>query len=226
MKIGLVLACAGRGRRLKETKDKALINLGGKPLFYHSFKVFSQVKRIKQIVIVLRKRYFTLARRYVPDSKVILVEGGRRRQDSVYKGIMALDKTLDYVIIHDGARPFITKEKVNEIIESLARYGAVTLGLPIKEAVKFGERGFITKSLEREDLYLIQTPQGFRKNLLLKAYARFKDRDIYDEAQLIELLREKIKIIPGDLFNIKITYPQDLLLARAILKFKIGNLGS
>jgi len=112
----------------------------------------------------------------------------------------------------------IKKEKVKELISALRSYPAVILGFPVKEAIKYVKSGYVVKSLKRENLYVVQTPQGFRKDLILKAYDKFnKKRIFYDDAQLVELLRRKIKVIEGDPFNIKVTYPEDLKLVSLLL---------
>ncbi len=220
MKIGLILACAGEGRRLGFKKNKVFLYLNKKPIFYYSYRNFSSFSQIKWICVVTQKRNFSLVRKTIPfERRLILVEGGERRQDSVEAALKVLkDKDIDYIIIHDGARPLIKKEKIKELILSLKKYPAVILGLPLKEAIKYVERDFVVKSLRRENLYIIQAPQGFRKDLILKAYDKFnRKRNFYDDAQLVELLRRKIKVVEGDPFNIKITYPADLKLVSLLL---------
>lgn len=216
-KVAVIIVCAGRGRRLKKNIDKAFAKIGRVPLFCYSYKAFRRVKDVSQIIVVARRKYFGLVRHYLKGQYFSLVEGGRRRQDSVYNGIKALDESISYVLIHDGARPFIKKQKIIRLIRHLAKYPAVTLGLPVKEALKLVRKGVIKKTMERKDLYAIQTPQGFKKKILLQAYNRIKKKDIYDETHLLEMLGKRIKVIEGDLLNIKITYPEDLELAEAIL---------
>lgn len=219
--IGVVLVCAGKGRRFKHSKDKAFVEVGGKPLFFWSFAVFFRTSCIKHIVLVVRKKYVSAAQKYVGQKNVSVVEGGRRRQDSVYKGLQALSKTIDYVLVHDGARPVVGKETLLRVVGALKKYGAVTCGIPVRETVKEESGGFVCKTIKRNHLYHIQTPQGFKKRLLLSAHKRFRRRTVYDDAQLMEFMGIKVKVVRGDPWNIKITYPEDLKMAEALLKTQI-----
>jgi 2-C-methyl-D-erythritol 4-phosphate cytidylyltransferase len=217
MKLGVVLACAGEGKRLGKRIDKAFVRLRGKPLFLYSLQLFSQIKSILQIALVIRKDSLALASGYVNNKKIILVAGGRHRQQSVYQGVMNLDRRITHVLIHDGARPLLKAKDVHRLKASLKKYDAVTLGIPVKETLKRVRRAYVEKTIQRDNLYVIQTPQGFRRSLLEEAY-RTKKRNVSDEARLVEQLGKSVKVIPGDASNIKITYPQDLLLAEALLR--------
>ncbi|MCD6583145.1 MAG: 2-C-methyl-D-erythritol 4-phosphate cytidylyltransferase [Candidatus Omnitrophica bacterium] len=222
MKVAVILASAGRGRRLGLKIDKPFVNLGGKPLLFYSIETFLKIDRyIDQIVVVCRRKYFSLIKREFSSPKITLTEGGRRRQDSVYLGLKAVKESIEYVIIHDGARPFVKEEKVKEIVNYLRKgYVGVTLGLPENDCLKLIERGAIKKTVERREIYRIQTPQGFKKEVLFDAYQRFRRRKVYDDSQFLELLGKKVKMVEGDYLNIKITYPQDLILGELILKMR------
>ena len=213
MNIGVVIACAGEGKRLG--KDKSILSLKGKPLFWYAVNTFQKIRKIKQIVLVLKKKHFKLAKKLIKNKKVSLVKGGREREDSVYNGLFNLKKDIDYVLIHDGARPFVSKELILRIIKNLRKYSAVICGIKTRDTLKIVEGGFVKKTLKRENIYLIQTPQGFKKNLILSAY-KSKKKKIYDDAQSLEIMGKKIKIVEGDIFNFKITYPEDLYLAKVI----------
>ncbi|MFH1769020.1 MAG: 2-C-methyl-D-erythritol 4-phosphate cytidylyltransferase [Candidatus Omnitrophota bacterium] len=217
MKFGVVLVCAGRGKRLKKRTDKAFVKIEGIPLFYYSYKVFKETEGISRIVCVTRREYFPFIRSYVKDKSLKLTAGGLRRQDSVYQGLLSLDSDIDYVIIHDAARPFIGCRMIRKIKKEVIKHKAVSLALKVKDAVKKGKKGFIEKTVERKELYSIQTPQAFSKELLLAAYRRFRKVPVYDDAEMIELMGRKVKIIEGAFLNIKITYPDDLILAKKIL---------
>jgi len=218
MKFGLILACGGKGKRLKEDVDKAFVKVAQLPLFYYSYRVFEGQRNISKIIIVARKKYFSLVKRYIKDERVIIKEGGSQRKVSVYNGLVSLDKDIDYVIIHDGARPFVDARMVNRLMKLVVRFKAVIFGLRAKDALKIVRGGFVERTINRENLYIIQTPQAFERNLLLKAYHRFEELFVWDDAQLIEFMGKPVKVIDGSIFNIKITYPEDLLLAKAILK--------
>jgi 2-C-methyl-D-erythritol 4-phosphate cytidylyltransferase len=218
--VGVLIVCAGRGRRLGGI-DKAVLKLKQKPLFYHSFRVFREIKEIKQIVIVLRRNNFNLAKKIIRDKKVLFAEGGRERKDSVFNGLSLLSKEIDYVLIHDGARPFISKRMILNILRKLKKYPAVICAIRAADTLKLTEKGYIRKTLDRQNIFLAQTPQGFRRDLITKGYKKFKNKKLTDDAQFLELMGKKVKIIDGSRNNIKITYPEDILLAKALLKQRI-----
>ena len=218
--VGVLIVCAGRGRRLGGI-DKAVLKLKQKPLFYHSFRVFREIKEIKQIVIVLRRNNLNLAKKIIRDKKVLFAEGGRERKDSVFNGLSLLSKEIDYVLIHDGARPFISKRMILNILRKLKKYPAVICAIRAADTLKLTEKGYIRKTLDRQNIFLAQTPQGFRRDLITKGYKKFKNKKLTDDAQFLELMGKKVKIIDGSRNNIKITYPEDILLAKALLKQRI-----
>lgn len=220
--IGLVIVCAGKGRRLGV--DKATLKLSGKPLFYHSYSLFRKIKSIKQIIIVLRKEHIVLAKSSIKDKRVLCIKGGEERKDSVLNGLYALNKEINYVLVHDGARPFTSRKVIMKVIKELKKFPAVICGVKSKDTLKSSSGNFVKKTLNRKNIFLIQTPQGFKKEILLKAYDKLKGRNIFDDAQIIESAGGRVRIVEGSFSNIKITYPQDLFFARAILKSKRAKL--
>jgi 2-C-methyl-D-erythritol 4-phosphate cytidylyltransferase len=217
MKIGVILVCAGGGKRLKYNKDKAFVRLGKKPLLWYSLKTFLALSAIREVVVVVSKKSFPLAVHILKEKKVKVAEGGIRRQDSVYQGLVNLSGDIDTVLVHDGARPFVSRRQITELIKALRRNPAVTLGVPVKEALKKVKKTTIMVPIDRNDIYMIQTPQGFKRDLLTSAFKRFKKKNVYDETELIGLLGKKVKVIPGDYKNIKVTYQEDLETAEAFL---------
>ena len=220
MKYAVILLCAGKGKRLKKKADKAFVRIGNTPLFYYSYSTFSKLKYFSQIVIVARKKYFNLIRRYTKNNHLTLVTGGQRRQDSVYKGLTVVRDDIDYVFIHDGARPFVAGKLINTVKNNVIKFNAVIPAIRHKDALKIVKKGFVKKSLDRDNLWYVQTPQAFRKGLLFEAYGRFRKKRVYDDADMVMFLGSKVKIVEGDYLNIKITYPEDLFLAEAILRIK------
>jgi len=218
MKIAAIIVCAGKSKRFK--KDKLLIEIKNKPLFYYTFKAFYQIKLISQIILVLNKEKINLAKKLTsPFSKnrnIKIVEGGKKRKDSVYNGLISLDRNITHVLIHDGARPFVSKNLILNIIKNLKKYQAVICGIKSKDTVKIVKNGFVKKTLKRDNVYLIQTPEGFKKNLILEAYKRFKEKEVFDDAQFLEFSKKEIKVIDGDILNVKITYPVDSIFIDAI----------
>ena len=220
MKCAVILLCAGRGKRLKSNIDKAFIKLNSLPLFIHSYKVFKDISDFSQIVIVARKKFFPLIKYHVKDKRVILQEGGRLRRDSVYKGLKCLNDNVKYVFIHDSARPFINRPLINRLLKAVKSAKAVIPATAISEAVKEVKKAVAVKTLARERLYTIQTPQAFDKDLIMTAYEKNTKTITYDDAQLVELMGGKVKVIKGLKGNIKITHPDDLILAEGIINGK------
>ncbi|MBN2483102.1 MAG: 2-C-methyl-D-erythritol 4-phosphate cytidylyltransferase [Candidatus Omnitrophica bacterium] len=217
MKVGAILVCAGKGKRLKHKKDKAFVLLGKKPLLWYSLRTFLALSAIREIVVVVSKESFPQAAQILKEKKVKVACGGIRRQDSVYQGLANLSGSIDTVLVHDGARPFVHKTHITALIKALKKNPAVTLGVPVKEALKKVKKATIVLPIDRHGIYMIQTPQGFTRDLLEDSFKRFKKRNVYDETELIGLLGKKVKVIPGDYNNIKVTYREDLEVAEAFL---------
>ncbi len=221
MKVGVVIVLAGKGKRLAKG-DKAALSLDRKPLFCKALTAFKGIKGVKEIALVLRKSNFSLARKFIKDENVTLVEGGAERADSVFKGLLSLGKDIDYVLIHDGARPFVTKRIILDILKELKKHPAVICGLKCPDTLKLVKQGFVKKTLAREDIYFVQTPQGFKRKIIVEAYGKFKKRRFTDDARMIEAMGKPVKVIKGDALNFKITYPQDILLAKAVSSQLVG----
>lgn len=215
-KTTVIIVCAGTGKRLGKI-DKAVLPLAGKPLFYHTFCAFALMKTIDQIILVLRKKHFALARKLISDPRLCLVEGGLQRKDSVLNGLLAVGKNIDFVLIHDGARPLISRKVIALMIRTLKKWPAVICGVSSKDTVKIVEKGVIRKTLPRENIFLIQTPQGFHKTVIEEAYKKIGNKKIYDDAQAVELRGGKVRVIDGNRTNMKITYPEDVDFVRQIM---------
>jgi len=215
MKLGLVLVCAGRGKRLKQDKPVLLIN--GEPLFYHAYRAFKNVKSISEIAMVMRKEHIQKAAHLIDDRRVIYVRGGQFRRDSVLNGLYALSGNITHVLIHDGARPLVTSAVVNNVIKGLKKHDAVICALKARDTLKRVGTDMVKETIKREDIVNVQTPQGFKKDLIMKAYKRLGRKDFYDDAQLVEKLGKKVKVVEGDIKNIKITYPQDIEFAEKLM---------
>lgn len=216
MKVAAVVVSAGAGRRLGR-RNKAFLDLGGRPLIFWSLKVFRQIKAVKQIVVVAAKDDLELITKTV-GRDVTVVIGGSQRKDSVYNGLKALDKDIEYVLVHDVARPFVAKKTVLEILKKLKKYPGVICAVKCPDTIKKAKGYLIKKTIDREEVFLAQTPQGFKKDLLLCGYKKFKKRKITDEARVLELMGRPVAIVEPKEANFKITYPKDINLARATVK--------
>lgn len=222
-KVGGIIVAAGNSQRMGRI-DKILAPLNGKSLISYTIDVFQQCAAIHQIVIVLNKSNLGIGRELVDKlgwSKVTGVyAGGRRRQDSVAQGINHL-KDCQWVVIHDGARPCITRELIERGLNHARDTGAAIAAVPAQETIKIdGGDGIIAETPDRSCLWVAQTPQVFRFDIIAEAYrqAATRGREITDDAALVEAAGYKVKLYPGSYDNIKVTTPQDLTLAEIILR--------
>lgn len=207
---------------------KPYMTIAGKPLLAHTILPFEQSKCVKSIILVTARGDEDFCLRNVVKKfgfkKIAkIISGGRERQDSVRSGIGAIAENCDVVVVHDGARPFVTKEIIDHVIKSAAKYGAATSAVPVKDTIKQENAGFVKKTLPREELWAIQTPQAFKFDILKKAHARALKQGFSgtDDCMLVERLGCKVKIVKGSYSNIKITTPEDLALGERILKGRL-----
>ena len=226
MKADAVIVSAGKGVRFMEGQKKQFYFLGGKPILAHTLDKFETCPLIRSILLVVSQEDMDICLKEVIEKykfkKVSqIVPGGKRRQESVKNGIDALPKDADMVVIHDGVRPFVTRAMIEDSIHSAVRYGAVVLAMPVKDTIKISNPdGTVLKTLDRESLWQIQTPQTFQANVIKDAYYRATEDGFAgtDDASLVERTGAKVHILPGSYTNIKITTPEDLLLANLFLK--------
>lgn len=229
MKVQAIIAAGGVGTRLKTDRPKALVLVGGRPLFTYSVEVFEKSLIIDGIILVVpadHARDFEEAVKPCGFKKLKkIVIGGRTRCDSVFNGLQALDAKTEIVVVHDGARPLIRPEIVDEAIRQGKTHGAAVVGVPVKPTIKrINRQGmFVEETLNRDELWEIQTPQVFRKDILWKAYAQRGTEDSTDDAGLVERLGIPVKVVRGDYENIKITTNEDLIAAEAFLKARLKN---
>jgi 2-C-methyl-D-erythritol 4-phosphate cytidylyltransferase len=223
MYVTAIVLAAGKGLRSKSKLPKPLIKINSKPVIICCLEILSLHPYIKDIILVVNsgnsKEIIKKLECYRIKKIKRVVLGGARRQDSVGNGLSAIDTRTDLVLIHDSVRPFIDKETISRVIKEAEKSGAAIVGVPVKATIKeVTSRYIIKRTLPREKLWEAQTPQVFRKDLILRAYGKFKDTDVTDDASLVEKLGLKVAVIPGSYNNIKITTPEDLILAEAIAK--------
>lgn len=208
--ISLILLAGGKGTRMESTIPKVFLSLKKRAVILHSFELFSSMKEIDEIVVVCPKPYHS----YFP-SGTLFANPGTERQDSVESGFKKT--TGDIILIHDGARPFITEEDVLKLLYEGIPTGAATLGSPIKNTIKqVDQNSFVEKTLDRSLLYEMYTPQLLKRELLEKGLAAAKKKKLTDDVALAELIGHPVKIVMGSYHNIKITYPIDLKLAEVL----------
>jgi len=216
-----ILVAAGAGKRLGGKVDKAFASVGGRPLVQYSLLALENASDIERIILVVGKaavrRCQTLVKRLKLGKVEAVVAGGRRRQDSVRNGLRFAGDSK-YVLVHDAARPFLSAGLVSRTMAACRRCGAAIAAAPASDTVKRVKRGRVVGTVPREVLWLAQTPQAFRRELLERAFAKWPDRlDATDDAAVLERAGIRVAVVSGDPLNIKVTYPADVVLAEALL---------
>jgi 2-C-methyl-D-erythritol 4-phosphate cytidylyltransferase len=223
-----IILAAGQGKRMNSQVAKQFLMLRDKPVLYYTLKAFEK-SSVDEIILVTGKdqeEYCQneIVQKYQLNKISHIIEGGRERYDSVYRGLLSANET-DYVLIHDGARPFVSQVLIERIISEVQEYKACIIGTPVKETIKMiNKEGYITATPNRNTLWSAQTPQAFAYKSIRKAFdLLYAEGDrvnlaITDDAMVYEtFLNQPVKMIMGDYNNIKLTTPEDLLLAEIIM---------
>ena len=219
MKVSAIIPAAGLGVRLGEEKQFKL--LAGYPLFIHSIRTFINFPKIDEIVVVVPKNKKKIIYDWLTPishkKNIIVIHGGSRRQDSVKNGV--LSSNSDLICIHDAARPFITTKIIEECIISAKNSDGAVVAIPSTSTVKYSKNNIIEKTINRDNVWLAQTPQVFWRDKLLKAYDNLDKTDILtDESVLMEKMGYKISLVLGDKANFKITTLEDWKRAESYLQ--------
>jgi len=230
MTVAAIIVAAGKGLRMNEDVPKQYLSLEGRPVLGHTLLVFNTCDRIDEVFVVIPAEDFDFCGKNVISplglqKRIKLVSGGDRRQDSVYNGLKALDQKTDLVVIHDGVRPFVKSDELEACIDGAIKFGACILGIPASDTLKrIDGAGIINGTLDRENIWLVQTPQVFKYDLILKAHEAARRDGISgtDDASLVERLGIEVRIITGNKNNIKITTQEDLAVAQAIIEKGLG----
>ena len=220
-----VIVAAGSGKRMGTKISKQFLPLVGREILAHTVDKFEAAEQIRDIVLVTGTEalqdVISMAREYAWKKVVSIVVGGKERQDSVYNGLRAVSADTDIILIHDGVRPFVTEEILNRSIETALEMGGCVAGVPAKDTIKVcdAEQTAIATP-DRNTLWQVQTPQTFRRELILNCYEKAKENGFIgtDDASLVEYCGYPVKVILGDYRNIKITTQEDLLIGEAFLQ--------
>ena len=218
--VTAIIVAAGNGTRMKKKTPKQFLELKNKPILVYTLETFQKTDIIDKIVLVCQESFILycheLAAKYSLNKIKKIIPGGCKRQVSVGNGLKFVD--TDIVCIHDGVRPFVNQNLIKNIIEECEENDGCICAIKPKDTVKF-YNNHVIKTLDRENIYLAQTPQAFKTNILKSCYIKSQKENIYftDESSLMEYYNHKIKIIDGDYLNIKITTPEDLFFANAYL---------
>lgn len=230
LKTSVIIVAAGKGKRMGKGYNKQYILLKDKPIIAYTVEVFENTGIIDEIILVVGKNEIDLVKekiihKYNFKKVTGIIEGGAERHDSVYNGLKATNTDCDIVLIHDGARPFVTGSIIEKGIYTTKNAGACVVAVRVKDTIKIVNKNMeVDYTPNRNTLWAVQTPQIFKYELLLKAYEKLYGKlrtgavKITDDAILVEELGHKVKIIEGSYENIKITTPEDLILSEGILK--------
>lgn len=218
-----IIAAAGNSSRMGDVGNKQFLSLAGKPVLVHTLLAFAGIEEVREILIVTRGEDIPavekLVKQYAIPKVTGVLAGGATRQESVYRGLLQAKE--ERVLIHDGARPFVTGEEIRRVLEALKTEAAAAPGVPVKDTIKqLDSKGYIQKTLPREELCSIQTPQGFWTREIIAAHRRAEEEGYSstDDCALAEWTGISVRVVMGNYHNIKITTPEDLIPAEAIQK--------
>ena len=224
-----LIPAAGKGHRMQRAVKKPYIELAEKPILSHTIQRFEQNSAVDAIFVIVDETdfaacYATVLEPYAFTKVQRLVAGGATRQESVQNGIRALPVDTDFVIVHDGVRPFVTDETIFACLAAADKYGAAIAAVPVKDTIKVANPdSFVLETPTRERLWAVQTPQVFRKSLLIEAHQMAEQRQLTatDDAALVEQLGFPVKLVRGNYENLKITTPVDLQIAAVLLENQV-----
>lgn len=216
MDVSVIIVAAGKSTRTNGI-DKNFVTIGGKFIVEFSLDVFLKLDSVQEIILVLNEYNYRkgeeLAKKY---QKINIVKGGDFRAASVKNGVEVASK--EFILVHDGARPFINISLVQNILATLESYNCVIPVVPVRHTIKEVENGFVKSTLDRTKIYEVQTPEGFRRSVLLDLYKRYSLSDsIFDESILFEMANIPVKAVPGFYENFKITTPFDIFVAEMMV---------
>jgi 2-C-methyl-D-erythritol 4-phosphate cytidylyltransferase len=243
--FSLVIVAGGSGSRMLADRKKAFIELAERPLVVHTAWAFKDIADIGEVVVVLpaaelkqlagmdasfdmkdaNSRSHTHVLQLRDAGVKRLVVGGPRRQDSVLNGLWATSEKLEYVMVHDAARPFVTSAEVRVLAERTRKAGAAILAHPVRDTLKRADGKLIKETVSRAGLWAAQTPQAFRRKELLAAFTKHNSRDVTDDAEIYALNGGKCEVVQGSALNFKITTPEDLEQAEALVALRAAKTG-
>lgn len=223
MDTSVIIVCAGSSTRM-QGRNKILLPLGDSSVIGNTMKAFQNCESVKEIIIVAREGDIPEIKAEAQRAGITklseCVTGGATRQESVISGMRCISKETEYIAVHDGARPLVKPEHIEKTIRDARVFGGAALGVPVKDTIKVVDDGLVTDTPPRSSLYITQTPQVFRKKLYFEGvdFAMEHGLDFTDDCQLAEAVGGKIYMTAGDYTNIKITTPEDIMLAETLLK--------
>ena len=229
MKITAIVPSAGISRRMKSSLEKPYMLLGDKPILAHTLLCLDRSSSVHEVILLVRRPRLALARKLVRAFRLKKVSGiyagGKNRFESVWQGLKRVAPESDFVLVHDGARPLLSVALIHRVVGAAGLHGAAIPVLPITSTIKQSKGRFVDKTLVRKDLWEVQTPQVFRKSLLLAGYEKARKEKMAptDCAALVEQLGKKVSLVTGDPKNLKITTREELALASVWLNGKVKS---
>lgn len=226
-KVTVILLAAGQGKRMNTDVAKQHIEIREKPVLYYSLKAFED-SDVDEIILVVREDEIEKCKKEYVDRYAFakvkhIISGGKERYDSVYEGLKCASD-CDYILIHDGARPLVTNDIINRVMSCVKEKKACITGMPSKDTVKvLNNNECVEETLDRNRVWMIQTPQAFSYHIIKKAYdERQKDlgKNITDDAMLLEMMGYPVYVVEGSYDNIKVTTPDDLILAEMFMNHR------
>lgn len=219
----VIIVAAGSGSRMNAPIGKQFIEISGKEIIARTIDVFYNNKNINEIVLAIKQSDEEFVAKIIKRNNykgIKLVYGGKERQDSIYNCLKYISEDSEIILIHDGVRPFVTDETIEKAIKMAKEKEAVCIGVPIKDTIKVVRKGIITDTPDRDLLWSAQTPQAFKRDLIIKAheYAKITNFRGTDDAMLVENIGKQVYMIQGKYDNVKITVPEDILVAKSILE--------
>ncbi|QED45920.1 2-C-methyl-D-erythritol 4-phosphate cytidylyltransferase [Cytobacillus dafuensis] len=226
MAYRVIIPAAGQGKRMGAGKNKILLELNQLPIIIHTLRVFELDEDCEGIILAVNPQdedeMKSLLDRHQITKVTSFVPGGKERQHSIYNALKQV-RQEGIVLVHDAARPFIDKNLLRSLIEAAKTSGAAILAVPVKDTVKKATGKFVAETVERTSLWAVQTPQAFRFSILFEAYRKAEEDDFLgtDDASLVERLGKDVVIVEGSYDNIKLTTPEDLYFAEAIIRKRV-----
>ncbi|MGA9173386.1 MAG: 2-C-methyl-D-erythritol 4-phosphate cytidylyltransferase [Thermoactinomyces sp.] len=228
MSVGVVIPAAGQGKRMGTKESKQFLLFHDRPVLLHTLHIFETHPEIDEIVIVTKETEIERIKKWIKQdgmTKVTdVVAGGKERQHSVYEGLKRL--TSEWVLVHDAVRPFVSKETISRLLAEVYQHQAAILAVPVKDTVKVvNQSQIVERTPDRRRLWAVQTPQAFRRDQLLRAHELGRERRLpaTDDSMLVEALGIDVKVVEGEYTNIKLTTPDDFILAEAIYQMRGKN---
>lgn len=226
MKVYAIVVAAGQGKRMGSKVQKPYLEILGRPLLFYTLKNITASPLINGVGLVVGNgmvdySWQEIVKAYGLDGVVDIVEGGIERQDSVYCGLKTLPEDTDIVLIHDGARPFISSIVIEKTVAAAMEYGAAITGVRVKDTIKMVDESYrVMQTLNRSMLWAVQTPQAFKAKLLRDCYDKAINEEFYgtDDASIVEWAGFEVRVVDGEDKNIKITTPFDLRMAEAMIR--------